>query len=75
MALFDIATLGVVISIVGWGISRIEGVRTDNTKLQMQISHNKSEIDILKADVSAKLDILIFRLRVLEERIKGDYPA
>ncbi|NJL61812.1 MAG: hypothetical protein HC903_08260 [Methylacidiphilales bacterium] len=69
MAFLDVATLGVIISVIGWGINRIEGVRGKNSELQNQICHNNGRIEILEADFSSKLDIVIFRLRVLEERI------
>ncbi len=72
MAFLDIATLGVIVSVLGWGINRVEGVRSQNNELQRQISHNQGEIQVLKADFLSKLDILIFRIRALEEQIK-DY--
>jgi hypothetical protein len=72
MAIFDVAILGVIVSILGWGISRVEGLRSSNNAAQMRISHNEGQIEVLKADFSSKLDILIFRLRVLEERMNDN---
>ncbi len=72
MAFLDVATLGLIVTITGWGINRIESIRSQSNALQMKVSHNEGQIEVLKADFSSKLDILIFRLRVLEERIRED---
>jgi hypothetical protein len=72
MPFFDAATLGIVISIMGWGINRIESLRGKIQQSENQISHNSGRIEILQADFSSKLDILIFRVRILEERIRED---
>jgi hypothetical protein len=72
MPFFDIATLGIVISVIGWGINRVESLRAKIQQAENQISHNNGRIEILQADFSSKLDILIFRIRVLEERIRED---
>jgi hypothetical protein len=70
MVFFDVATLGVIISIVGWGINRVESLRGKIQQSETQIAHNNGRIEVLQADFSSKLDILIFRVRVLEEKIR-----
>ncbi|PAX60039.1 hypothetical protein [Brunnivagina elsteri] len=70
MPFLDIAAIGLIIPIVGWGIGRVESLRGELQDLKVKVSRNEGKIEILEADFSSKLDIVIFRLRVLEEEVK-----